>query len=295
MRAFPVISLVLSIALGIGAVFLGKTYFTRTPEPEAPMAVETVKAPQTVRILVADRTLEAGEPVEAGNVHYAEWPEDMLPAGALTSLSLLDTGTETPYHARGLLIEGEPVVLEKLALTAPRSTLSTNIEEGHRAVSIQVSSVTGVSGFVLPDDRVDVIMVSEPDPDRRRARPQAELILQDVRVLAIDQTVETAEDGAMPAETVTLEVTPDGAARISLASSIGKLSLALRGKRASDAAAPAPAPRRIVRLQGATPRASGVRRTATRTRTRTDIRLIQGDQEVKVQTPVAPETGEANS
>ena len=294
MRAFPVISLVLSIALGIGAVFLGKSYFTGSSKDAAPTSVitEEVTAPRTTRILVANANFEAGDPFTIDDVRFTDWPNDMLPEGAMTSRGLLRTSADTPFHARGVMVKGEPVLLEKLSLQPVRTTLSTSITDGFRAVSIQVSSVTGVAGFVLPDDRVDIIMVSEVNPGSRNSDSKAEVILQDVRVLAVDQTVQTESDGAISAETVTLEVTPVGAARISLAADIGKLSLALRGKTSSDAAT-TQAANEVVRLPGRrTPRlVSGARRTPSKT----DIRLIQGDTEETVETPVAEKAEEANS
>lgn len=293
MRAFPVISLVLSIALGIGAVFLGKSYFLGDSKDSVPAPViAEEKAPEITRILVASRAFETGDAVTIDDVHFVDWPNEMLPDGVMTSRQLLRTPADTPFQARGMLVKGEPVVLEKLSMQPVRTTLSTEISDGYRAVSIQVSSVTGVAGFVLPDDRVDIIMVSETDRGSRAPDVKAEVILQDVRVLAVDQTVQTEDDGAMPAETVTLEVTPIGAARISLAADIGKLSLALRGKSSADAAT-TQAASQVVRL----PSHSAPRLT-TRPRRRaskTDIRLIQGDVEETVETPVAPDAKEATS
>ncbi|MEE9380372.1 MAG: Flp pilus assembly protein CpaB [Hyphomonadaceae bacterium] len=296
MRAFPVISLVLSIALGIGAVFLGKIYFSNDAEASVPaVAVEVTRRPETVRILVARRTLETGATVSAGDVRFKAWPRDMLPSGAVTDLDDLKSAPDMPFHALGLIVEGEPVVLEKLALVPLRTTLSTAIREGYRAVSIRVSSETGVAGFVLPDDRVDVIMVSEPDNSRGPSRPQAEIILQNVRVLAVDQAQETEGEGAMLADTVTLEVSATGAARISLSSEVGKLSLALRAKVSADTAATPDTASQVIRLSGQSARRYSSPSAGAPPTVKADITLIQGDREEKVQTPISPEATEASS
>ena len=135
------------------------------------------------------------------------WPATSIPEGTLGRKSDL----ETALYARGLILPGEPILLEKLDAEANTVTLAAAIEPGMRAVSITVRSDTGVSGFVLPGDRVDVNEFIEEEPGQSAAtlggeavrvnsRLIARPILKNVKVLAIDQTFEPGSGRGAPVE-----------------------------------------------------------------------------------------------
>src|SRR5262249_8346187 len=117
-------------------------------------------------------------------------------------------------------------------ITGPgeRASLSTLLEKDSRAITIRVDDVRGVAGFILPNDRVDVVLIRTGSDGSR----QSDLLLQDVKVIAIDQIASQQKDNPLVAKAVTLEVTPYQAQKISLATNIGSLSLILR--KAGDAA-----------------------------------------------------------
>lgn len=286
MKTTPLISLGLSVVLGAGAVLLGRYYMSdaRT-RAEAQTAAAAVSM---AGVMVAARTIETGELLDSSMLKRVEWPENIVPEGTLSDSDALP---EKAY-SRGLIVEGEPVNLSKLDTSGATLTLAGSIKPGMRAVSIVVRSDTGVSGFVLPGDRVDVNefipregrgnSYARGDEDMRIsgdliARP----VLKNVSVLAIDQTFEPNLEGALPSNTVTLEVTPEGALALGAASQRGALGLALIGR---DEEAEL-----IVAMQQEAKKPAVVR-TVVRRRTpsTTQVRVINGNQETEVSAPVSP-------
>jgi len=110
----------------------------------------------------------------------------------------------------------------------PKRRLSAIIKDGHRAASIRVNAVAGVSGFVLPGDHVDVILTRDIATGQQARKLTADIILQNVKVLGADQNADTTGTNVKIAGTVTLEVTPADAQKLVLAMDVGALSLTLR-------------------------------------------------------------------
>ncbi len=293
MKLGPLISLGLSAVLGIAAVFLGRYYMSSSNND----AVAEISAPaiQMSSVVVAAAAIEPGEQVSASNVKTVNWPADSVPEGVVEDASAL---SEILY-ARGLILPGEPIMLEKLDAEGNLLTLAAAIEPGMRAVSVTVRSDTGVAGFVLPGDRVDVNEFIQREPGQSAAsyggdavRVTADLIarpvLQNVKVLAVDQTFDSGLEGARPSSTVTLEVSPDGALRLGAAGMQGALGLALIGRKEEAD---------VIRLVKAEPKRPVVRRRAPKAPSTANVRVINGDKEVTVTAPAAQPrtlTGEAN-
>jgi pilus assembly protein CpaB len=280
MKTTPLISLGLSVVLGAGAVLLGRYYMSdaRT-RAEAQTAAAAVSM---AGVMVAARTIETGELLDSSMLKRVEWPENIVPEGTLSDSDALP---EKAY-SRGLIVEGEPVNLSKLDTSGATLTLAGSIKPGMRAVSIVVRSDTGVSGFVLPGDRVDVNeFIPREDRGNSYARGDEDMrisgdliarpVLKNVSVLAIDQTFEPNLEGALPSNTVTLEVTPEGALALGAASQRGALGLALIGR---DEEAEL-----IVAMQQEAKKPAVVR-TVVRRRTpsTTQVRVINGNQETEV-------------
>lgn len=293
MKLGPLISLGLSAVLGIAAVFLGRYYMSSNNND----AVAEISAPaiQMSSVLVAAAAIEPGEQVSASNVKSVNWPADSVPEGVVEDASALSE----MLYARGLILPGEPIMLEKLDAEGNLLTLAAAIEPGMRAVSVTVRSDTGVAGFVLPGDRVDVNEFIQREPGQSAAsyggdavRVTADLIarpvLQNVKVLAVDQTFDSGLEGARPSSTVTLEVSPDGALRLGAAGMQGALGLALIGRKEEA---------EVIRLVKAEPKRPVVRRGAPKAPSTANVRVINGDKEVTVTAPAAQPrtlTGEAN-
>ncbi|MEM6900997.1 MAG: Flp pilus assembly protein CpaB [Pseudomonadota bacterium] len=272
MRIGPIISLGLSIVVGIVAVVFGRTWLSNEAEAARPAAEVIVEEVQTEAILVATALINRGDALEDVLFEVKDWPADFIPAGVIKSPSELVLPNGTPTFALGTITPGEPILAAKISRSKPRDTLAGIIEPGFRAVSIEVDDATGVAGFVLPNHRVDVILSREIISRNGAENYRPETLVRNVRVLAVDQAFGDELDGATLARSVTLEVTPTQAGSLTAGADIGRLGLALRAEEDVSIAEP------VVRRRRAAP----VRRPS-----RASVRIIEGEEEKTVTTPVA--------
>lgn len=187
----------------------------------------TVEKQPTVDVLVSAKNLPVGARLDDSAMRWMPWPADSVVDGFITSSTRADAMTELQGAVVRLpLFEGEPLRREKIADSSSR-ILSALLPSGKRAVSTEISVATGAGGFILPNDRVDVIMVRKGDENNFLT----ETVLSNVRVLAVDQQIEEAPDGSKSVigTTATLELTPDQTKVIAVAQQMAdRLSLALR-------------------------------------------------------------------
>src|SRR5262252_7899401 len=217
MRKNSVFILVVSLLLGGAAAYLARSALHSQ--------MNTAAALQPAgHIVIAAEPLAYGAVVTAENVNEVPWYTNTLPEGAFaTKDDLLKGGRRIVLSA---LNRGEPVLRSKITGPGQRGSLSSLLEEGKRAVTVRVDDVRGVAGFVLPGDFVDVVLIGE-DPALQREN-YSEILLHHVKVLAIDQLASERQEQPTVAKAVTVEVTPEQAQKILLASNVGKLSLILR-------------------------------------------------------------------
>ena len=150
------------------------------------------------------------------------WPIDAIPVGGFRSIQeMLGQGKRVVLTA---IEANEPVLASKITGQGQRATLSAMLGDGHKAATIRVNDIDGVAGFVLPGDRVDVMLSRQID----KGNATNDVVLKNVKVLAIDQVADERTDKPSVAKAVTLEVDISGAQRLALASQIGTLALALR-------------------------------------------------------------------
>jgi pilus assembly protein CpaB len=172
-------------------------------------------------IVVAAKPLAFGAVVTVDNVSEIPWAAAALPEGAFaTKDDLLKDGRRVVLSP---LAPNEPVLRSK---TGERGSLSSLLQEGKRAVTVRVDDVRGVAGFILPGDFVDVVLIAEDSAARREN--YSEILLQNLKVLAVDQLASERQEQPTVPKAVTLEVTPEQAQKILLATNIGRLSLTLR-------------------------------------------------------------------
>lgn len=203
--------LILAVVSGLGAMY-GTSRLLARDKGQGEVEMQDV--------VVAARDLKIEEVIEPDLVKTARMAKTAVPAGAFSSAK----DVEGRWVHIGML-EGEPVIDKKLAPKGSPPGLIARIPPGMRAFAVEVSEHTGVSGFILPDHRVDVVQ-TEPD---QRGKPEAETILQDVLVLASGQVLTRPEDKSIQARTVTLAVTPEQVDVLVAARARGPLTLALRG------------------------------------------------------------------
>ncbi len=180
------------------------------------------KAPAAEKqdVLVAVRDLKIEEVIKPDLVRVVQMDKSAVPMGAFSSIKDVED-----RWVQVATLEGEPLVDRKLAAKGSPPGLISRIPKGMRAFAIDVNEQSGVSGFVLPDHRVDVVQIEQGPP----GQTQAEAVLQDVLVLASGQTFTRPEDRAIQARTVTLAVTPEQVDILVAAKQKGSLTLALRG------------------------------------------------------------------
>lgn len=205
-----VVMLLLSLVAGIAAVVLAARWLNERSE-----------AASGAQVVVADRDLDLGQPLNASMLRLVPWPAGAVPAGSFDKVEALDGRV-----LRGQLLKDEPVLESRLAPVGTKGGLSAVIAEGRRAITVKVNEVVGVAGFALPGNYVDVLVNTQDEAER----PVSKIVLERILVLAVAQ--EASRDDTKPrvVNAVTLEVTPEQAERIDLARSVGTLSLVLRNQ-----------------------------------------------------------------
>lgn len=195
---------------------------------QAPVEQTAVARPEAiVKVLVAADNLPIGTRLQPQSLSWADWPENSVAPGSITESQRPRAMEElTNAVIRLPVFAGEPIRPEKI-VDGNGSILSSILPSGKRAVATEISVATGAGGFILPNDRVDVIMVKKAD----NGSFETETILSNIRVLAIDQRIEqkTDESSSVVGATATLELTPDQAKVLSVAQQMAqRLALALR-------------------------------------------------------------------
>lgn len=172
------------------------------------------------KVVVASKAIDAQTTLGAEHLKLADWPHENLPVGAQASIAAL-----TNRQTNSNIASGEVILEGQLVGPEIKADLSNAISPGHRAVSLSVSEISDVSGFVLPGNYVDILLNTKNIEDESFSK----IILQRVRILAIGQD-RTVKDASKPlvVKVVTLELTPQDAELLDMSRAIGSVSLALR-------------------------------------------------------------------
>lgn len=221
------IILAVAVLFGICAVIIANAYLGGVEKRQ-----ETPSR-NMVRIAVTSAPLEFGAPVTADKVHFVDWPGWSVPEGAFTSSEQLFPAGKTHVVLRAMAAN-EPVLVSKLSGEGGRATLAALLRPDMRAFAVRVSDATGVAGFVLPGDVVDVLITRTTTGEN--GQQITDVLLQNVRVVAIDQDASDDKSDPRIGKTATLEVSQTDAQKLALAQQVGSLSLAL--KKAADEARP---------------------------------------------------------
>ena len=210
-----------AILAGIAAFFL-----MMGDDGEAPVEIIRKVEEKTIRVLVADQDFQRGDRLTAGAVKWVAWPEKALSERYLTE-SAVDAADMEGAVARTLIVAGEPIVEAKIVKSGGRGMMSAVLAPGMRAITTRVTPETASGGFVLPGDRVDIYYT---EPDKETNETVFTLLLENVRVLAIDAIYsDTPETPHIAGATATLELSPDDSEYFTTArNSRGQISLALR-------------------------------------------------------------------
>jgi len=230
-RTSTIVMIAFAALFGLIAVFLAQTWLNNQAELRMRnLEAQRKAAPAAHTIVVASKALRFGDELSAHALREVPWPEDALPAGAFSRVAELTAAKRVvlmPIDAN------EAVLAAKITGPGQRATLSAMLHDGMKAVTIRVNDVEGVAGFVLPGDHVDVVLTRQIDKESGTN----DVVIQNARVLAIDQLADARAEKPSVVKAVTLEVDVTDGQKLALASAVGTLSLLLRkaGEMTADA------------------------------------------------------------
>jgi pilus assembly protein CpaB len=226
MRIIAILVLCLGVALAGAATYLLREFYAS----QAMMTAQPA-APETVRVLAAKKALHYGDRLDLAmaeeRLRWVTWPKDAVPEGAFTTgEELLGPGRAETRTVLRTVEPGELVLKSKITGFGETVRVAAQVTEGKRAFTIPINAVSGVAGLIAPGDRVDILLTRSIDRDLVTS-----IILQNVFVIATDQSANTETNATRVARTATVEVEPAEASKLALAQQVGKLSLSLRGMR----------------------------------------------------------------
>jgi pilus assembly protein CpaB len=208
---------VITLALVSGMVASYAVFYYLKQQESRMKTSEVVSRP----VVVAAGNLTAGMILKLTDLQIRDWPENIIPDGSFSIAEVLEgRAVETDVTT------GEPILTTKLAPEGSGGGVSSMIPPGMRAMTVAVNVVSGVGGFILPRTRVD-ILVTVASTDTKKEKT-TKIILQNVEVLAVDQTYDKNDNDPITVKSVTLLVSPEDAEKLALAANEGKLQLTLR-------------------------------------------------------------------
>jgi pilus assembly protein CpaB len=214
------LALVVAVFFGLVAAY-GIFNFLRQQRATAEaLRTETQDVVITAKDIPAGSTLNE-ELLKNGTIKAIKWPKSSVPAGSFSAPTQVIGKVN-----RVKIIANEPILESRLS--GEGAGLTVRLEAGKRAMAVRVDEIIGVSGFIVPDDRVDVIVTTTP-PGGSDAARVSKIVLQNKRVLSVAQSTEQKDGKPQVARSITLEVTPEDAEKLSLAYQEGPIVLALRG------------------------------------------------------------------
>ena len=250
MRVVTIVSLAASAVLGVGALVVAKVMLPNVAEAKGPLMQAQMGEP----LVVATRAIKYGEKLQPSMLTVIKAPKDAVPEGAFTTVAAVlaaDHGGApvvlTPMSAR------EPLLPAKLSGPGSRPIVSADIAEGMRAYTLKVDDASGVGGHALPGDHVDVVLLRDLTPSGPERNYISYVVVQNARVLGVDLNADPTSDKPASPNTATVEVSVEDSQKLSVAATLGSLSLALRRNGAAEIAK-APPLRTADFLAGSAPR-----------------------------------------
>lgn len=227
-RTGTLVMLLVALLFGGLAVFIAKAWLATQQVQVTQTVAEPVKV-DTEKVVVAAKDLRFGEPLTPDVLRELDFAKGTKPEGAFSSIA--DLTKDGNRFVRAAISNNEAILPRAITGPGGRASLSAKVKEGMRAVTIRVNDTSGVAGFVLPDDRVDVLYTRN-----QGAAASIDVLFQNVRVLAVNQNADEATNNPIEGRTATLELTPTDAQKLSLAETAGALSFTLRSAGSLDTA-----------------------------------------------------------
>lgn len=222
MRTSSFVMIGFAVLFGLLAVFLAQIWLNnQADERLKSIDAQRKAAPPARSIVVAGKPLRFGDELSSAALREMPWPDNALPAGAFGKIADLTSSKRVVLMP---IDTNEAVLASKITGPGQRATLSAMLGDGMKAVTIRVNDVEGVAGFVLPGDRVDILLTRTGEKNNA----VNDVVIQDVRVLAVDQLADQRADKPSVVKAVTIEVDPTEGQKVALAATVGTLSLLLR-------------------------------------------------------------------
>ncbi|MCB2114791.1 MAG: Flp pilus assembly protein CpaB [Rhodobacteraceae bacterium] len=219
MGARSILVALLGVSVAAGSAFGAREFLDRS---RADASVDPASA--FVDVIVASRDIPFGQPIQPQMLQVLSWPRVSLPPGAVTDINtLVAQPGMPPRRATHEISQGDFILASKVSEFGEKVTIVQNLTENTRAMAIRVQADTAVGGFVTPGDAVDIVLTQGAGEDLR-----ALTILQNIRVVGVDQDANFQKDQPAVASTVTVEVSPEQSQTLALAQKAGTLSLSLR-------------------------------------------------------------------
>jgi pilus assembly protein CpaB len=219
-------TLVIAVVLGLAAVLIVNSLINNAQKPAAQQAAGGPSSP----VVVAAKPIGRGVVVTPDLLKVVNFPAGASPEGAFTAVNqLTGAGKDVQRVALRDLAPGEPVLATRISAPGAHINLSDVLDPGMQAVTLRTNDVAGVAGFILPGDHVDILLTRTAQPTAAAA-PQTlvQALMENVKVVGIDQTYDTELNHPAVVKAITVEVTPQQAQTITLAQTVGAVSFSLR-------------------------------------------------------------------
>jgi pilus assembly protein CpaB len=210
------IALGLAVILGLAAVLLANSFLAGREKAAYQGA--------TTKIAVAALPMSFGTDITPDKVRFVDYPNASLPAGVFTNAAQLVPAGQKRVALLPIAVN-EPILTSKISGIGQGASIASLLPDGMRAASVRINDVSGVAGFIQPNDSVDVLITRTVPGQQQQL---TDVLLQNVRVIALDQEAKNADGSPKVAKTATLEVNPLDAQKLALAQQVGDLSLVLR-------------------------------------------------------------------
>ena len=216
LRRQTLIALAIAIVLGVVAVYVANSYLVG--------AQRNARLRETTKVAVASAPMNYGTEVTSDKIRFVDFPNASIPPGAFTNAKEL----LPPGKKRVALLPisvNEPILKDKISAEGQGASISALLPDGMRAATVRINDVSGVAGFIQPNDHVDMLITRTPPGGGSEV---TDVLLQNIRVIAMGHRAKDSDGKPISARTATLEVAPIDAQKLALGEQAGSLSLVLR-------------------------------------------------------------------
>ena len=227
MNLRSIILVVVALAVAGATALLTRSWLGANRPQQVVAAPAPTPAQPTVKVLVARNNLPIGRILEAEDMRWQSWPDGNLP----DSYVINGKGTleaQIGKVVRHGIVAGDPVTTGRIVGPGQRGFMAAILSPGMRAVTVPITATSGIAGFIFPGDRVDLILTHEVGDTNGMTRQVSETVMRNVRILAVDRRTNDQTNQPALGKTVTIEVTPKIAEKISVLRRVGQISLSLR-------------------------------------------------------------------